>query len=437
MIVAAEKLRRCLFWILDMLKSSPVANHLKEIDSTIKGYPDTRQIVENKLAVMLQHAAVTTDFYSSFKSGSIIDFPVINKTIIRDNETAFISTKFNKASLHKVVTSGSTGTPFCVYHNAAKKLRNTADTIYFAKQAGFELGQKLYYFKIWNDINKKNWFNTWSQNIEACNVFELSDTAIEQLLIRLNKDQSTIGLLAYASAFDAICKFLDRHPQVQIKSRVQSAIAMSEALNNYTKEAMQRHFKCVCISRYSNVENGMIAQQSIEGGGIFFINFASYYVEVLNMDDNQPCPMGQPGRIVVTDLYNEAMPMLRYDTGDIGILNEHLVNGKPTPVLEKIEGRKMDMVFNTNGHLVSSFTITNGMWKYTELTQYQFIQTSKTSYLFKLNSDTPFTRATELITDFKDIFGLNALIEIEYVDEIPLLNSGKRKKVMNIYSTSG
>ena len=196
MIVAAEKLRQLIFWILDMLKGSPVANHLKEIDSTIKGYPDTRQFVENKLAVMLQHAAATTDFYSTYKSGSITDFPVINKTIIRDNETAFISTKFNKASLHKVVTSGSTGTPFCVYHNAAKKQRNTADTIYFAKQAGFELGQKLYYFKIWNNINKKNWFNTGSQNIEACNVFDLSDAAIEQLLIRLNKDQSTIDCCA-------------------------------------------------------------------------------------------------------------------------------------------------------------------------------------------------------------------------------------------------
>ena len=434
MIVAVEKLRQLLFWILDMLKGSPVANHLKEIDSTIKGYPNTRQSVERKLAVILHHASATTNFYSTYKSGSITDFPVINKTIIRDNEAAFISNKFDKTSLHKVVTSGSTGTPFCVYHNPAKKLRYTADTIYFAKQAGFELGQKLYYFKIWNDINKKSWFNTWSQNIEACNVFELSDAAIGKLINRLNKDKSTIGLLAYASAYDAICRFLDRNPQVRIKSNVQSTIAMSEALNDYTKEAMQRHFSCVCISRYSNVENGMIAQQSSEGGGIFFINFASYYVEVLNMNDNQPCPIERPGRIVITDLYNEAMPMIRYDTGDIGVLNEHVVNGKPTPVLEKIEGRKMDMVFNTNGHLVSSFTITNGMWKYTELTQYQFIQTSKTSYLFKLNCGAPFTRATELISDFKNIFGTDAIIEIEYVDEIPLLNSGKRKKVMNISS---
>jgi phenylacetate-CoA ligase len=41
-----------------------------------------------------------------------------------------------------------------------------------------------------------------------------------------------------------------------------------------------------------------------------------------------------------------------------------------------------------------------------------------------------------LIADFKKIFGAGAVIDIEYVDEIPLLNSGKRKKVMNISSIS-
>ena len=165
MIVAAEKIRQLLFWILDLLKGSKVAHHLKEIDSSIKSYPDTQPAIEKKLAAMLKHAAATTNYYSPYTNPVITEFPVINKSIIRDNEAAFISAKFDKAALHKVVTSGSTGTPFCVYHNAAKKIRNTADTIYFAKKAGFELGQKLYYFKIWNDIIKNNWFNTWSQKI--------------------------------------------------------------------------------------------------------------------------------------------------------------------------------------------------------------------------------------------------------------------------------
>jgi phenylacetate-CoA ligase len=59
-------------------------------------------------------------------------------------------------------------------------------------------------------------------------------------------------------------------------------------------------------------------------------------------------------------------------------------------ILSKVEGRKMDLVFNTNGNLVSSFTITNNMWLYPEIKQYQFIQTDKKNYLFKLNLEGKF-----------------------------------------------
>ena len=429
----AEKIRNLLFWSLDFAKGGKLAAHLKEIEKTINGYPETKVDIHKKLQTILFHASTTTDFYKDYLSAGISNFPVIDKNIIRQNEVSFISSSFDKATLFKVVTSGSTGTPFCVYHSAEKKLRNTADTIYFAKRAGYALGQKLYYFKIWNDINKKSWFNTWSQNIEACNVFEMSDAAILRLIEKINTDKSTIGFLGYASAYDAICRFLDANKKVKVKANVLSAIAMSEALNEYTKNAMQQHFNCKCVSRYSNVENGIIAQQSVAGGNEFYINFASYYVEVLNLFNNEPSPFGKEGRIVVTDLYNKAMPMIRYDTGDIGVMNERWVEGKKILLLEKIEGRKMDMVFSSNGDLVSSFTITNGMWKYTELKQYQFIQTDKNKYLFKLNCELPFIREGTLVNEFQQYFGPGAEISVEYINEIPLLNSGKRKKVMNLY----
>lgn len=435
MIVLAEKLRNIIFWVLDFLKGSKVSTQLNEISSTLYNYDASKNMLDKKLANILSVAANHTKYYSAYKQANIQNFPVINKNIIRQNENAFISSKYDKDKLIQVVTSGSTGTPFCVYHDVQKKIRNTADTIYFAKQANFNIGQKLYYFKIWNDINKKSWFNTWSQNIEACNVFSLSDAAIQTLIDAINADASTIGFLAYASAFDAICRYLDKNPHIKITANVQSAIAMSEALNEYTKQGMQKHFNCQCVSRYSNVENGMIAQQQVGAANEFYINFASYYVEVLNIDNDKPCTIGQAGRIVVTDLYNQAMPLIRYDTGDIGVLAHKNINGVDTPILQKIEGRKMDMVFNTAGHLVSSFTITNGMWKYTELSQYQFIQTGKATYLFKLNCTETFAREALLIDDFKIIFGQDANIQIEFVTEIPLLHSGKRKKVMNLYHT--
>ncbi len=72
------------------------------------------------------------------------------------------------------------------------------------------------------------------------------------------------------------------------------------------------------------------------------------------------------------------------------------------------------------------------MWNYPEIEQYQFVQVSKEEYVFKISMKGKFKREDELITEFKSYVGLDADFKVEYVDEIPLLNSGKRKKVMNI-----
>jgi len=426
-----EQIRYWLFRFTDLIKGGSIQKMTSEITSLNDNYAKALTHQQYQLKKILDFATTTTDYYREYAGKPLQDFPVINKNIIREKPDKFISSHFNKDALVKVVTSGSTGTPFSVYHDAFKKKRNTADTIVFARQAGFEIGHKLYYFKIWNKINKKTSLGAWMQNIVPVNVFDLSDAAIEQLIERLNKDKATIGFLSYASALDAFCRYMKTNSVRPVKANVRSIIAMSEALNDFTKEHMQTYFGVPCVSRYSNVENGIIAQQSTSGGKEFYINFASYCVEILNVQNNDSCKPGEPGRIVVTDLYNYAQPMLRYDTGDIGILSFKNINGQQTPVLEKIEGRKMDMVFNTNGELVSSFTITNTMWKYTELKQYQFIQKGQKEYLFKLNCDVVFNREQELISEFKNYFGLDAVFYLEYIDEIPLLDSGKRKKVLN------
>ena len=121
MILLAEKIRKLLFWVMDFVKGGNVSVHYKEIVKIIKSYPASKDIAEQKLASILLHAAKTTPFYFKYKDAAIGQFPVINKSIIRENEESFICFSFDKSKLLKVVTSGSTGTPFCVYHHAEKK----------------------------------------------------------------------------------------------------------------------------------------------------------------------------------------------------------------------------------------------------------------------------------------------------------------------------
>ena len=71
------------------------------------------------------------------------------------------------------------------------------------------------------------------------------------------------------------------------------------------------------------------------------------------------------------------------------------------------------------------------MNKYPELKQCQLIQVNKNIYTIKLNSNKPFFRENELLNEFKVYLGEDAIITIEYVDEIPLLASGKRRVMVN------
>jgi phenylacetate-CoA ligase len=59
---------------------------------------------------------------------------------------------------------------------------------------------------------------------------------------------------------------------------------------------------------------------------------------------------------------------------------------------------------------------------------------TKKEYLFKININGPFKRETELIKEFKIYLGSDAQFVVEYVNEIPLLDSGKRKKIVNLYT---
>jgi len=425
------KLRYYVFWFFDCFKKYKVCTHLKEIKFINENTSSDKaqKILKERTKEILNHAKKTTSFYNDYSNISTLsDFPVVNKNILRDNfdkfrSSIFLNNKFN----HKVSTSGSTGTPFTTYLNINKKVRNTADTIYFAEKTGFRIGYKLLYIRLWDEQHKRSKLSYWIQNIIHHNIFNLKDNDIDKLIKTLKKDNSPKGIVAYASAYDSICQYLDNKKINALNFNVKSIIAISESLSTYAKKSIEKHFGVPVVSRYSASETGILAQQSLTSNN-FEINWASYIIEILSFDSDKPATQGELGRIVITDLYNYAVPLIRYDTGDIGIMS---IDAKNRLVLSKVEGRKMDVLFNTDGELITSH-IVHKICLYEGIKQYQLIQKGKKDYLFKINATDDFVDEKDLIESYKKYFGKDSNIKIEYVDDIPVLSSGKRKKVINL-----
>lgn len=426
-----QTLRNYLFWSLDFLKGGNIKKHYNEVYTAIQHPQNSNS--EINLSIILSHSILSTKYYQSLSLGSNLEkFPVINKTIIRESFDLFLSDKFNISELIPVVTSGSTGTPFKTYQDKNKKNRNYADTIYFAGIAGYKIGHRLLYLKIWAKQKMKNPVSYWLQNMKPVDVIKLDEKQIAGLIKEMETENSTFGILGYSSALELVCQYLDKYHPQKVKANVSSVITMSESLNEYTKTSLEKYFGVHAVSRYSNLENGIIAQQENNGTGRFLVNTASYFVEILKMDSDEVAADGELGRIVVTDLFNYAMPMIRYDTGDLGAIERDAANPGRL-YLSRVEGRKLDMLYDTSGNIVSSYIMYKNMWQYTEIKQYQLIQEGEKDYLFKINADKSFNREAQLVSEFKSYLGSDANFKVEYVDEIPLLASGKRRKLVNNY----
>ncbi|NNE31854.1 MAG: phenylacetate--CoA ligase family protein [Winogradskyella sp.] len=433
-----NKIRNTSFWLLDLLKGGKIKQQFSEIEYCLEHPSSTRakQIKQLHISNLLKHAVRTTPYYNAFNpDGVLSDFPVIRKTIIQDNFRDFQSSTFKDKANFKVSTSGSTGVPFFLFQNTKKRYRNHADNIYFFKKAGFKIGNKLYELEVWRGHNQKGKFKSWLQNAFQFDISRLTDDRIETFIEILKSDRQKKTILGFASAYETIAQYLERNNMYLRDLGITTAVANSEYLNPYTKATLGKHLDTKVLSRYSSEEIGIIAQQTNNSPNSFVINHASYNVEVLHLDKDEPVEIGEFGRIVVTDLFNYAMPIIRYDTGDIAKLG---LNDDGAIELEQIEGRKMDVIYDSAGNLVSSFVVYTKFYKYYHLLkQYQFIQQDEKSFEVKLNlQNEVFEFEKELISDIKSDFGRDAKVIITYVDEIPPLSSGKRRKVVNNYNNN-
>lgn len=426
-----EYIRYNAFWFLDTLKGGPLKRQLEETNFILSSSDSStvNQDNLNKLQALINHAVASTEFYKNVTSRSLEDFSVINKNSICKNLKNITSDKFKLKNCKKVCTSGSTGTPFSVYYNKDKINKNVADNIYFSSKSNFKIGDNLVYLKIWQEVfNRKDLLMLKLRHISPRSVYDLSSNGIDDLIEGLNASKKTINMMSYASALEKICWHIDKKEINPIRFKTNSIITISEALNAYTRKAVKNYFGVSPMARYSNNENGILAQQISESDLKYRINNSSFHIEIFSLKEDKKLNHGEMGRIVVTDLYNYATPLIRYDTGDVGMIE---LDKENRPYFAKVLGRKLDLLYDTKGNLISEYLAAK-IWKYGRFKQIQLIQKQKKEYHICLNTLTKIDEE-KLKMEFLSYLGDDALIKIKYVDEIPLLKSGKRRFVVNEY----
>lgn len=428
-------IRGQLYWLLDRLTGSRVSKACVELAYYEQIDINGQELVRHQseaLNRLLQHATTTTDYYSSFKSHNLKldNFPVTNKELIRSQQDRFLSSLYDPNKLFTMSTSGSTGTPFTCYQDQGKKRRVNAEVIHYSKKAGYRVGKRLINLRAAGGVKSKDLLKRWLQNMIVIDVDKVDEEGIEKLLDKLaSASKGGAMLLAYASTYDALSSFF-RKNDYEHDCEIYGMISSSELLFDQAREEVEKVFDCRCYSRYSNQENGIIGQDDRENNA-FIINDTHYIIEMLELESDRPVEEGELGRIVITDLYNYAMPMIRYDTGDVGRLTEVRVNGIRKKALSGFQGRKIDLVNDSQGQLLSPHQVSVTLRNFKEVLQFQFIQEGQAEYLVRLKVDGAFSLESELKQRLKELLGDKAKIRFEYPAEIPTLESGKRNYIIN------
>lgn len=388
-------------------------------------------ILQNKLKIFLQKAQQSTILYKKKENEfDLNNYPVISKTFISNNFDILASDSFSNQELIKVTTSGSYGTPFTFYLTPEKKRRQSAEVIYYSKKAEYNVGISHAYFR--TEL-KKSKLKLWLQN----ETYICSKILGEDFLINtrnLLKKKKIKILIGFPSAIALLAEYCLSHRDCPSDFSICGVLTFAENLTHKQQENISKLFGCKVVSRYGTEELGIIGYREDKETG-FLLNTYNYIVEVLKINEDISVKPGELGRVVVTDLHSDAFPLIRYETGDLAILGDVFEeNPNWAKSLKALSGRTIQIINATNGEKLYPLFFENIIEKYHSITQYQLIQESVKKYSLrlvpKLNVEPTKSWDDELLFDMKNWLGNDAEINIEIVDDIEMLPSGKRPSIV-------
>lgn len=354
--------------------------------------------------------------------------PTITKEEIQEHRDEMISTQSHKDSLIQDMTGGSTGSPMQFYYDKDRLDSRAAATLRHDRWAGWDIGDRVAILwgapqdtKISGNLKDRIRERVIARRLilDASSLDEASMFEFAQKLIRF---QPTV-LLAYANTLGLFARYLKAEKIKGIAPK--GIICSAEVLTDENRRLIEQVFGCPVYNRYGSREYAVIASECSMHAGMH-INAENLLVEVLA--DARPC-LEEEGEIVITDLKNFAMPLIRYRIKDFGRLKDKSCEcSRGLPLIELSGGRVTDFLTATNckkvsGIVVATYVITN----IPGIRQIQFVQSKLGSVTINLVKGPDWSLQTQesLVGRAREFLGTDMQIEIICRDNIPLEKSGK------------
>ncbi|OXA94448.1 phenylacetate--CoA ligase family protein [Flavobacterium hercynium] len=277
------------------------------------------------------------------------ELPILNKQNLQKPLEERLSKGYSLKDVYLNKTSGSSGTPFIFakdkYAHALTWASNIMRFGWF--KIDFNHSYQARFYGIPMDFvgYQKERFKDFLSRRFRFPVFDLSDAVLEKFLQKF-KTKKFDYINGYTSSIVLFAKYLEQNNLIlkEICPSLKACFVTSEMLFESDKKLLEKQFGIPIINEYGASELDLIAFENPKGE--WQINAETLFVEILD-ENNQVLPYGKEGRIVITSLFNKANPFIRYDIGDIGILDEKSTLQKP--ILKKLVGRTNDVALLPSG----------------------------------------------------------------------------------------
>lgn len=164
-------------------------------------------------------------------------------------------------------------------------------------------------------------------------------------------------------------------------------ISQWERISPYHRDVVLRAFGAHIVDRYSCEETGWLA---LECGSHHALHecSASTMIDIVD-ESGQPCPVGTPGRVLVTSLQSFVMPILRYELGDIAEWGPACQCGMAMPVIGKLWGRVRHMIVRPDGKRIPMPFLGDDLGRINAIKAFRITQYAGRDLLLSVESNAP------------------------------------------------
>lgn len=355
-------------------------------------------------------------------------FPIVTKDDVRRYPDEFFAENY-RGRIYRSATGGSTGSSMTFYYDHSTYERRIAAALRANRWAGAELGDPEVH--IWGqppgeEPNVRHWKRDLERLLwrhEYISSFHLQQDKLEATLRAILNYAPRI-IVGYTTPLYLLARAANS--ENIILPSLRGIITSAERLFDAQRSMIEKGFDAPVFDRYGCREVMLIGAECERHSGLH-LNAEGVFVELYR--DGHPAPPGTPGEVLLSDLHNRAMPLLRYRNDDIATAKvDPCLCGRGLPLLASVEGRVLDMIVGTNGRIVAGEAFVHLLKDY-PVDRYQVHQRADRSTTLRLVPGQTFR--PELVTEIehrlRSVLGPNANLTVEVVPEIPLTVSGKHR----------